>query len=510
MAVAAVLVTSCVMPPPGPSNKFVREDAASLFSAGFDTIQLYYVKEPNIPRMILLGLNGLSDLDPAFSAVHQGDQVRLLYENFPAAAFQAPPADDVVRWSYLAAAALETARIRSPDIAAADLEATYKVIFDSALVELDRFSRYQSARDAQSSRAHRQGYSGIGIALGKRDAFITAREVFEDTPAAEAGIRNGDVVYAVEGTKIEGWPLSKVAPILRGPTGSTVDLTLLRDGKKIALTLKRRGVIEQTVFASITDATSVLRVTGFNEMTSRRMRERLDAAKAAIGPVIRGVVLDLRGNRGGMLDEAVNLADLFIHDGTILTTIGRHDDAHQNFDAEPDDNAEHLPLMVLIDSGSASASEVVAAALQDTGRGVVIGARSYGKGTVQRVKDLPNNGALNLTWAAMRAPSGYKISKFGVFPTICTGEDLASPAMVMERIREGEVFGANLGTLRRVAETLDASSQTKLLERCTDRRRGKVDRDFDMDLALALLAEPVLFKRIADQALLAMRGEASK
>jgi carboxyl-terminal processing protease len=506
-ALVAVTVASCAIPTSRAPNEFVREDAAALFSAGFDTIQLYYVKEPDIPRMVLLGLNGLSILDPAIEVVRDGDRVRLAYEGARVASFQAPPDKDVVRWGYLAAAALDAARQRSPDLAAAEVERAYQTVFDSALVELDRFSRYQSAKQAQSSRAHRQGYTGIGIALGRRDDLVIAREVFEDTPAAEVGIEAGDVIHAVNGTKIKGWTLAKVAPILRGPIRSRVDLTLIRGGKRLSVTLERRDVIEQTVFASITDATSIIRVTGFNEQTSERMRERVDAAKAALGSAMKGVVLDLRGNRGGMLDEAVNLADLFIHDGTILTTVGRHDDAHQNFNAEPDDNAERLPLVVLIDSGSASASEVVAAALQDTGRGLVIGARSYGKGTVQRVKDLPNDGALNLTWAAMRAPSGYNLSRFGVFPTICTGGDLASPAMVLDRIRGGEILDANLGGLRRVAETLDPVSQSKLLERCADRRRGKVDRDFDMDLALELLGEPALFKRITDQALLAMRAE---
>jgi carboxyl-terminal processing protease len=508
---AASIVASCALPPAtGPSNTFVREEAAALFSAGLDSVQLYYVKEPDIPHMVLLGLNGLTDLDPGFRAAREDGFVRLYYNDVPTASLEAPAKTDVVRWSYLSAAALETARLKSPNIAGTDLEKVYKKIFDSALAELDRFSRYQSAREAQSSRAHRQGYSGIGISLGLRDRLVIAREVFEDTPAAEAGIQAGDAIHAIDGTKIQGWPLAKVAPFLRGASGSQVDLSLIRESKPLSVSIVRRDVIEQTVFASITEATSVIRVTGFNEQTSRRMRERLDAAKAALGQALNGVILDLRGNRGGMLDEAVNLADLFIHDGTILTTVGRHDDARQKFSAEPDDNAERLRLIVLIDSGSASASEVVAAALQDTGRGLVIGSRSYGKGTVQRVRDLPNNGALNLTWASMRAPSGYGLSKFGVFPTICTGGKFISPTSVLERIRRGEVLDANLGPIRRVAETLDPLSQARLLDRCGDRSRGKVERDFDMDLALGLMAEPVLFKRIADYALLAMRGEAKK
>lgn len=510
LAVVAGLISACAVPAPVAPNKFAREDAASLFSAGFDTIQVYYVEEPNIPRMMLLGLNGLSAIDPAFQAEHVDGQVRLFHAGALTASFQAPPEKDVVRWSYLAAAALETARIRSPKIAETEIEDAYKSIFDAALSELDRFSRYQSAKQAQSSRAHRQGYSGIGISLGKQDEKVIAQEVFEDTPAAEAGIRPGDVIATVDGTPIEGQTLADVAPMLRGPSGSSVDLVLLRGDKRLPVTLERREVIEQTVFASIVEATSVIKVTGFNEQTSRRMRERIDAAKAALGPALKGVVMDLRGNRGGMLDEAVNLADLFIHDGNILTTVGRHEDAFQNFGAEPDDNAERLRLVVLIDGGSASASEVVAAALQDSGRGLVIGARSFGKGTVQRVRDLPNNGALNLTWAVMRAPSGYMLSRFGVFPTICTGGELASPKAVLDRIRQGEVLDANLGPLRRAADTLDPAAQSKLLERCADRLRTKADRDFDMDLALGLLDEPVLFRRINEQAMLAMRGEAKQ
>ncbi|MDE0809903.1 MAG: S41 family peptidase [Alphaproteobacteria bacterium] len=506
-ALAATALMSCVLPPSGPSKTFVWDDAAALFSAGFGTIKLYYVKEPNIPRMVLLGLNGLSDLDPGFRAERDGDQIRLFYRDKPAATFKAPADADVVRWSYLTATALETARIQSADIAEAELERAYQTIFDSALAELDRFSRYQSAKVAQSSRSHRQGYSGIGISLGRSDEFVMALEVFEDTPAAEAGVRSGDIIHTVDGTNIHAWPLAKVAPILRGRSGSWVDLGLIREGKSLSVTLERRDVIEQTVFATIINATSVIRVTGFNEQTSSRMGERLDAVKAALGLALKGVVLDLRGNRGGMLDEAVNLADLFIHDGTILTTVGRHDDARQIFSAEPDDNAEWLRLVVLIDSGSASASEVVAAALQDSGRGLVIDARSYGKGSVQRVRDLPNNGALNLTWASMRAPSGYTLARFGVFPTICTGGGLASPQSVLDQIRRGEILDANLGPLRRVAETLDPVSQSKLLQRCADRQKGKVGTDFDLDLALGLLSEPVLFKRIIDQALLAARGK---
>ena len=508
LAATALFFTSCSMAPfSDPSNKFSREDATALFSAGLDTIRLYYVAEPDIPRMVLRGLNGLTELDPEFHAERDGEAVKLIYRNAPVAVLTAPPDKDVVRWSYLIAAALETARLKSPDIAATDLERTYQVVFNAALADLDRFSRYQSAKDAQSSRAHRQGYSGIGISLGKRDEIITVREVFENTPAAEARIQIGDSIHRIDGVEVIGWALDKVVPVLRGSPGSQVDLTLVRNKKILPVSLIRREVIEQTVFTTLTNNSAVIRVTGFNEQTSLRMREHIDTARETLGDALNGVVLDLRGNRGGMLDEAVNLADLFMPNGTILTTVGRHDDAQQNFRAEPHDNAEQLPLVVLIDSGSASASEVVAAALQDSGRGLLIGARSYGKGSVQRVRDLPNNGALNLTWATMRAPSGYSLSRFGVFPTICTGGKGVTAPTMLKKIRRGEVLTANLGPLRRNAESLDPRSQSRLLQRCADQPRTGEAEDTDLDLALGLLAEPVLYKRVTEYAMLAMQRQ---
>jgi carboxyl-terminal processing protease len=510
LAATALLFTSCSMTPfSEPSNKFSREDTAALFSAGLDTIQLYYVKEPDIPRMVLRGLNGLAELDPGFHAERDGEVIKLIYRNAAVATLTAPTENDVVRWGYLTAAALETARLKSPDIAATDLERSYKVVFNAALAELDQFSRYQSAKDAQLSRAHRQGYSGIGISLGKRDEIITVREVFEDTPANEAGIRIGDTIRRVDGVEIIGWALDKVVPVLRGSAGSQVDLTLMRNKKDLSVSLIRREVIKQTVFTTLINNSAVFRVTGFNEQTSRRMQEHIDTARETLGDSVNGAVLDLRDNRGGMLDEAVNLADLFMTNGTILTTVGRHESSQQNFRAEPGDNAERLPLVVLINSGSASASEVVAAALQESGRGLLIGARSYGKGSVQRVRDLPNNGALNLTWATMRAPSGYSLSRFGVFPTICTGGEGATAPNMLEIIRRGEVLDANLGPLRRIAESLDPLSQSELLQRCADPPRTSKAEDIDLDLALGLLANPVLYERITDHAMLAMQRQTS-
>ncbi len=169
----------------------------------------------------------------------------------------------------------------------------------------------------------------------------------------------------------------------------------------------------------------------FNQNTTQQLVEDLEAVKREMGPQLRGIVLDLRGDPGGLLDQAVSLADVFIAKGPIVATIGRNPASRQFFEASGDSIAPRIPIVVLVNGGSASASEIVAAALQDAGRAVVVGTASYGKGTVQTVLRLPNNGELTLTWAQLVAPAGYLLNAHGVVPTVCTS-DLGDDGQAMQ------------------------------------------------------------------------------
>ena len=467
-------------------------------------VEAYYVEEPDIPSMAVMGLNGLTILDAAIRAENANGSVTLLKSDKPVTTFVVPSPNDVVRWGYLTATFLETARTNSQAIADVSPERLYKIIFQAAFSKLDRFSRYLTAKEARASRSHREGYTGIGIRLKSNPDGAVILSVFEDSPASDIGLRKGDRIELINGEPIKGNKLEDVILLLRGPSGSSVRIGILREGKSFQRTAVRRAVIEQTVFAFLRDGAAYLKITGFNEHTRRRLDERINELNQEAGGYLKGMILDLRGNRGGMLDVAVNVADLFIAKGPILTTAGRHRDARQEFDANAEDVGEDMPLVVLIDSASASASEVVAAALQDSGRGLLVGARSYGKGTVQRVRDLPNNGALNITWAEMRSPAGYTLARFGVFPNICTGDIDEPPHAILERLRSGKMIDPIMGPLRRLTTELDAAGQSRLLKRCGDGDHLDTAQDPDLFLALGLLGEPALFNRVFDQALLGM------
>ncbi len=441
-ALLALLLASCAHPAGGETEgAFAPERAERVFSAGFEGVRRYHIDPPDLPALALAGLNGLAAIDPALRVERADGRIAVFRRGEPVARLAAPRGEMSARWGRLAAEAVEAARRASPPLAAAGPERIYEAVFDAAFATLDRFTRYLSAEEARSSRAGRRGYSGIGASIDGRDGAFFLREVFEDGPARDAGLQPGDRIRAVDGAPVADWTLARVAGALRGPAGSGVEVVLSRGGETLRRRLVRRRVIRQTVYAEVADGVAVLRVTGFNRRTPARLEARLAEALRETGPALRGAVIDLRGNRGGMLDEAVAAADIFIAGGTILSTAGRHADAARRFEASAGDRGENLALAVLIDKDTASAAEALAAALRDGGRALVVGARSRGKGTVQRVRKLPNGGETNITWARMRAPSGRPLSRDGVAPAV-RAADLRETALdfALRLLREPERF----------------------------------------------------------------------
>lgn len=211
-----------------------------------------------------------------------------------------------------------------------------------------------------------------------------------------------------------------------------------------------------------------------------------------MGPRLRGIVLDLRSNPGGLLDQAVSLSDVFIAQGPIVSTVGRHPASRQFFEASGDSVAPQIPMIVLINGGSASSSEIVAAALQDVGRAVVVGSASYGKGTVQTVLRLPNDGELTLTWAQLVTPSGYHLNEHGVVPTLCTsdlGDDDHSVQIALQRVNAVPPLAP---VTPRPRASLDESAWSQLRRTCPARQG---DHEVDLKVAKRLLADPVLYSQ---------------
>ena len=230
----------------------------------------------------------------------------------------------------------------------------------------------------------------------------------------------------------------------------------------------------------------------FNQNTTQQIVEALNDLKREMGPQLRGIVLDLRGDPGGLLDQAVSLADVFIPNGPIVATVGRHPASRQFFEASGDSIAPQMPVVVLINGGSASSSEIVAAALQDAGRAVVVGSASYGKGTVQTVLRLPNDGELTLTWAQLVAPSGYLLHQHGVVPTLCTSDLGDDDRFVQIAIQRAAASPAASPAATRARASLDENAWSQLRRSCPARPG---DHEIDIKVAKRLLADPVLYSQ---------------
>ena len=300
-----------------------------------------------------------------------------------------------------------------------------------------------------------------------------------------------DLITAIDGAPVSGLDQEDVITKLRGPVDSHVRLTILREGEApFDLDVSRAHIVPQTVSLEYDGDIAHIRVTGFNQSTTRTLKEKLEEAEEALGDQLKGFVLDLRGNPGGLLDQAVSVSDLFMTDGRIVSTHGRHPDSHQYFEADSDDVGNRLPVVVLVNGMSASASEIVAAALQDSGRALVVGSASYGKGTVQTVLRLPNEAELTITWARFHAPSGYALQGRGVLPDVCTSGATSAKSVLNRVRRNGLEFEISLR--RSDLPSLDSEAIATFRANCP---ASEEESSLDLDVAEGLLRDPLLFAR---------------
>ena len=471
-----------------------------LFAHGLEDIRELYVEPVSIRRLAMSGLAPLSRLDNRLSVNESfgfgfSDMLALRYDDRDIAVYQAPPATDSRRWGALLANMAAAARRTSPVLAAMSQDNIETAVLDGMTGALDRFSHYSPPALARDQRAARDGFGGIGVTLDTTDAALRVTAVTPQGPAENAGIRPEDQIVAVNGVATVGRPHQDVVRLLRGPIGSAVELKIVPAGtaQPHELRLRRALVVLPTVTMTRAGNIAIFRITSFNHDTTQRIVTALAQAERQTPHPLVGIVLDLRGNPGGLLDQAVSLDDQFIRKGPIISTVGRHPASYQNFTAAGDAIAPDLPIVVLINGGSASAAEIVAAVLQDVGRAVVIGSSSYGKGTVQTVLRLPNDGDLVVTWARLVAPSGYLLQAHGVVPTVCTAElpdDAQGLAAGLQEIgAAGPGVGPGAGLAFRPRASLDARAWAELRQSCPPRHTSPA---IDLELAEHLLADPRL------------------
>ena len=382
-----------------------------------------YIEPVDTGSVTLAGLTRLASLDSALALHREGAAVRLDVGAEMRAEHQTPAGDDLYGWAWLAADVIDDVRRNSTVIGGLANEDVYETVFDGALARFDRYSRYTSAETARRNRAARDGFGGLGVSIAQEEGITVITQVHKDTPAARAGLKVDDRITHVDGKPITDLPLNKVVGLVRGPVESRVALQVLRPGapQPFEVALRRMHIVLPTVTARRNGGLLEIKLNGFNKGTARALRRELERAEREMGKLLKGVILDMRGNPGGLLDQAVAVADLFLAHGRIVSTRGRHAESNQVFDATPGEYARGRPLAVLINGRSASAAEIVAVALRDAGRAVLVGSTSFGKGSVQTIARLPNGGEITLTWARLLAPSGQTLDRQGIVPALCTG-----------------------------------------------------------------------------------------
>ena len=314
-------------------------------------------------------------------------------------------------------------RIRSQYVEEVDEAELIEAAINGMLTSLDPHSSYLSPKAAADMRVQTRGeFGGLGIEVTQQDGFVKVVSPIDGTPADAAGIEAGDFITHVDGETVLGLTLNQAVEMMRGPVGSEIIITVVREGEDEPFDVSIiRDTIKLTAVRSRVEGSSVvLRITTFNDQTYPNLSDGIAKQVEELGGMdnVNGFVLDLRNNPGGLLSQAIRVSDAFLEKGEIVSTRGRDPQDGDRYNASPDDLAEGKPIVVLINGGSASASEIVAGALQDHRRAVVVGTRSFGKGSVQTVMPLGGDGAIRLTTARYYTPSGRSIQALGVSPDI--------------------------------------------------------------------------------------------
>ncbi len=359
------------------------------------------------------------------------------------------------------------------------------------LAGLDPHSAYLVPADYKELQAGTSGeFGGLGIEVGMEDGFVKVISPIDDTPADRAGVEAGDLVIRLDDTPVKGMALSDAVKIMRGKPGTDIVLTIVRDGedKPLNITITRDVIRVTSVKSRMLDpGYGYVRISQFQSRTGDNLREALEKLEEKSDGPLKGLVLDLRNNPGGVLSAAVSVSDAFLKDGIIVYTEGRLDDAKLKFNAKPTDILHGAPLVVLVNGGSASASEIVAGALQDHQRAIIMGKKTFGKGSVQTILPMDNGSALKLTTAKYYTPSGTSIQATGIAPDIEL-ENLKiaeSDGAASKRLKEADLARHLEGDGERKQGDAKAADKTK--DGGADKSTPLAKRDYAIYEALNLL-----------------------
>ncbi len=382
-------------------------------------------------------------------------------------------------------------RIRKNYVEEVDEKELIEAAINGMLTSLDPHSSYLSPEDAAEMREQTRGsFGGLGIEITQEEGFVKVVTPMDGTPADAAGMQPGDFITHVDGTGLLGLTLDQAVDLMRGPIGSEIVITVVREGEAEPFDVKiiRDEIKVPAVRSTLINDTVVLRIGTFNDQTLPGVEEGIAKALDEAGGIesVNGFVLDLRNNPGGLLNQAIFVSDAFLEQGEIVSTRGRNSGDSDRANARPGDLAQGKPIVVLINGGSASASEIVAGALQDHRRAVVVGTKSFGKGSVQTVIPMAGNGAMRLTTARYYTPSGRSIQALGVAPDIVVEQPRRAPQTETEEAEDRPERTER--TLRGSLDNDSLSEEERMqieAERAQEEEAAKLRED-DFQLAYAI------------------------
>ncbi len=502
MTRSCVILLICIITPLGlwarpgvAAPAFDAAMAASVWSAALSYIAPRSLTPLTVPQMTIWGLNGLTALDPDLNAALQDNQLRLYGPDQMLIAVPAPPAADAAAWGQAAAKIAGAAYAASPALQQAGTAGVIESFFDELFNHFDPYSRYEPPIQAAQDQLMITGAAGTGVTLARQGNSVVIGAVAPDSPGAEAGIAPGTQVLAIGGKPAYPGELAVLNANLSGIPGSTITLRL-RDPDGASppndVMLTRALVPEPTVSAEtgLPPGILALKISGFNKGTSDQFSAALVAGLSAT-PAPVALLIDLRGNRGGVLRQAVLVADSLLATGRIVAASGRDPAADQSFSAEGSDLTDGLPIAVLVDGQTASAAEILAAALADNRRAVVIGSATLGKGLVQTLTALPDGGELFVTWSRVLAPRGWPLQTLGVMPEICTSLGAQGLTAQLQALAAGKnLLAPALAAARAARAPIPVATILNIRNQCP----ADIGGDLDFTAAAAVLSNPALYK----------------
>ena len=387
-------------------------------------------------------------------------------------------------------------RIRSQYVEAPDAGKLMEAAINGMLTSLDPHSSYMNAEDFADMQVQTKGeFGGLGIEVTQEDGYIKVVSPIDGTPADKAGMQTGDLIIQVDGTAVLGLTMDQAVDMMRGPIGSEVVITVVREGvaDPFDVSIVRETIKVAAVKGRLEGDTVVLRITSFTDQTYSGLQAELKKALDEAGGLdgINGFVLDLRNNPGGLLTQAIDVSDAFLNEGEIVSTRGRGPQDSERYNAVAGDLAKGKPMVVLINGGSASASEIVAGALQDHRRAIVVGTKSFGKGSVQTIIPVRGNGAMRLTTARYYTPSGRSIQSLGVMPDIVVNQPRPDPAAPADAETAAPGTNRSEADLRGVLSNDSMTDEEKAqmeAERARTEEAAKLrDDDYQMAYAVDIL-----------------------